>query len=120
MKMAMQMDLGTLVDTVRNAPKGTIVVTDTGESVSNPHSYRGYYEQASIEPSSTGQTLSEDFAAELDAFIDTEAEGWKGGEFYMDSDTPVWISPEGTYTGRALVGIEMDGNVMVLMTEEID
>lgn len=118
--MAMQMDLGDLTDAVRNAPKGTIVMTDTGESVSNPHSYRGYYEQASIEPDSTGTSYTEHFSEELDTFIDNIAEGWKGGDFYMDSSTPVWVSSEGSVSGRALVGIEMDGDVMVLMTEEMD
>lgn len=117
--MAMQMSLGELADTVRNAPKGTVVVTDTGTGISTPHSYRGYYEEASIAPTS-GVTLSEDFAAELDAFIDTTAEGWKGGDFYMDSSTPVWVSFEGSASGIALMGIEMDGDVMVLMTEELD
>lgn len=116
----MQMDLGELCDTIRNAPKGTIVMTDTGESVSNPHSYRGYYEQASIEPDSTGTSYTEHFSDQLDAFIDNIAEGWKGGDFYMDSSTPVWVSYEGSCSGRALVGIEMDGDVMVLMTEEIE
>lgn len=118
--MAMQMDLGDLTDAVRNAPKGTIVMTDMGESVSNPHSYRGYYEQASIEPSGSENTLSEDFAAELEAFIDNIAEGWKGGDFYMDSSTPVWVSYEGSCSGRALVGTELRGDVLVLMTEEMD
>lgn len=112
------MDLGTLTDIVLACPVGTIVMTDMGESVSNPHSYRGYYEQLAVEPSGQENTLSEVFGAELDAVIGTELEGWKGGEFYMDTDTPVWLSHEGTYSGRAIIGAELRGNILVLITEE--
>lgn len=112
------MDLGTLTDIVLACPAGTLVMTDMGESVSNPHSYRGFYEQLAVEPTGAENTLSEVFGAELDNVIDTYLEGWKGGDFYMDSDTPVWLSYEGTCSGRAIVGAELRGNVLVLITEE--
>ena len=39
-------------------------------------------------------------------------EGYKGGEFTMEGDTPVWYSHYGT-TGPAIMGITDEGEILL-------
>lgn len=114
-----QMNLGDLSAALSIVPADTPVRTEDGFGLENPHSYRGYYDEAAIEPTSTGLNAGE-LEKVIDAFIDTTTEGWKGGEYYMDSGTPVWIAIEGTVSSNALVGTEMRDGVLVLLTEYDD
>lgn len=60
---------------------------------SNPHSYRGYYEELAFEPESRvpiGTLLDTAQSAQGQTYA-----GWKGGEYTMTLNTPVNISREG-------------------------
>lgn len=112
-----QMDLGNLSAELSIVPSDTPVRTEDGFGLEGPHSYRGYYDQAAIEPTTQGLNAGE-LEKVIDDFIGTTVEGWKGGDFYMDVDTPVWISHEGSASQQALVGTEMRDGVLVLITED--
>jgi len=76
--------------------------------LASPHSYRGYYNELALEPRwSKAWILRE----ELETIIDTELTGWKGGEFLMESSTPVWVAYEGS-TGQQLIDIGIRGNII--------
>lgn len=79
----------------------------------NPHSYRGYYSDLSLEPSPKGQPIS-DLILELESVYNTHLTGYKGGEFLMDKLVPVWVAYYGN-TGVKLMEINDDG---ALVTEE--
>lgn len=73
---------------------------ETRWSFHGPHSYRGYYDQVAVSVRDDGQTVAEMRRTVADC-LDTFT-GWKGGEFTMDADTPVWVAEPGL-TGIPLV-----------------
>ena len=71
---------------------------DPGLSVSHgfgaPYSYRGYYYDCGFEPVEN-TTFGEMLGHATDALGKT-FEGWKGGDYTMESYTECWIAEEGT------------------------
>lgn len=89
-------------------------------------SYRGNYSHLCLIPQDAGEAVphpkvlrsaAELRQAALDA-VGTEFEGWKGGDFLMGMDTPVWVAQEGD-CGPALVSWIYDGGELVLVTADI-
>ena len=59
----------------------------------NPHSYRGYYEQLAFEPA---QNVTVDrMLADARFALDATFEGYKGGDFTMTEDTDCWLATWG-------------------------
>jgi hypothetical protein len=91
--------LGDAIDILAAAPG------DTRVNLSNKvDSYRGYYEDLAIEP---GESTASELHAALSDVIDTKLEGYKGGEYLMTVDTPLWEACYGS-TGDAIVGIDVE------------
>lgn len=63
-------------------------------TLSNPHSYRGYYEDLAFETRDEPQSAGEMLKVALSA-LGTTYQGWKGGDFKMTEHTTVWLSEEG-------------------------
>lgn len=108
-----QIDLGTLSAELHAVPSDTLVHTESGYGLENFHSYRGYYEQAAIEPGADEITAGE-LAELVDDLIGTTLEGWKGGDFYMKADTEVWVAMEGCTGGDMIMGTEMVDGVLIV------
>lgn len=72
-----------------------------------PHSYRGYYEDLAFEPG-VGKMLVSELLGMCHECVGRVYEGYKGGEYRMTEDTPVWISEYGT-TGVKIIAIDADG-----------
>lgn len=66
-------------------------------------SYRGYYSDLAIIP---GNSTAGELLDTLNDVLDTELVGYKGGEFLMDSDTPVWVADYGC-TGLAMLDAQI-------------
>lgn len=66
----------------------------------NPHSYRGYYDELAFEPASnvTVADMLDDARNALGATY----EGWKGGDFTMRGHTDCWLSEEGSASGDTI------------------
>lgn len=86
------------------------------------HSYRGYYEQLAIGYESeypskmnVGQLL-----ALLRDAIGKVFTGWKGGEFTMHGDTPVWVSNDNEACGTGIVDIRHDSDCIRLITAHLE
>jgi hypothetical protein len=47
-------------------------------------------------------------------------EGYKGGDFLMDADTPLWCSPYGDASGLAIVRMEYEDGLVQLFTKKVD
>ncbi|MXY79729.1 MAG: hypothetical protein F4Y94_08610 [Chloroflexi bacterium] len=96
--------LGELLDTLAGVHEWTPVIVDRGGSVRGFRSYRGYYEDLALEPAevtiTAGSLRREAAAAEGHTF-----EGYKGGDFTMGRDAPLWIATYGSASGLAIVGI---------------
>lgn len=102
--------LGELLDGLRQADPEALI------GLHNPHSYRGYYSDLALEPTEAPIKVWQ-LINQLSDVIDTELTGYKGGEFLMSADTPVWVAHYGT-TGPALVGF--DPTTLSIMIKETD
>lgn len=89
--------------------------TDTGPT--GPHSYRGYYSDLAFE-SGAPPTVAE-FKTTVNGTIGETYEGYKGGDFVMAGDTPLWSASYGC-TGRAIVGIIIAPERVTLVTKDVD
>lgn len=86
---------------------------------SNPHSYRGFYEDLAFEPSTKPRPAGA-LLEDAKRAIDNEFTGYKGGEFLMDEYTSLWIAKDGV-TGDALIdAYTIEDCVVVLVTRSID
>lgn len=81
-------------------------------------SWRGSYRLASLVPGE-GTVLVRDFAAMLKHSLEVSHQGWKGGDYWFDTSTDIWFSPEGSSHCIGVQGIEhRDGAVYVICQDE--
>jgi hypothetical protein len=96
------------------------------------HSYRGYYDHLAVsfetqyernrrhDPS--GKTSNScrvpEFLQTLRNAIGQTFSGWKGGNYMMTAETPVWAASTGDATGTGIVGVQTDGSAFVILTTE--
>jgi hypothetical protein len=67
---------------------------------SDPHSYRGYYEDLAFSEC-RGVSVAE-MLATASACVGRTFTGYKGGEYMMYGDTRVWIAPYGESGGDCI------------------
>jgi hypothetical protein len=48
-----------------------------------------------------------------------ELEGWKGGDYTMSEDQPLWADESGTCDGRVVVGVTQTGKAVVTVDTEV-
>lgn len=105
--------LGAMIDGLEAMPASAIVTFSGGGSPCNPSSYRGYYEDLAFniqsEPITVSELLSEAKSALGETFV-----GYKGGNFVMERDTPLWASPYGSSSGIAITGMRLDDGRVIL------
>ena len=106
-KASAQFSLNDLIYRLEELPQDMPILL--GEA----HSYRGYYIDLAFAPlyDTEPRTVKEALDAAEDAHGKT-FEGYKGGEFTMEGDTPVWYSHYGT-TGPAIMGITDEGEILL-------
>jgi len=112
--------LGQAIDTLRKLPNDTLVQFDWNElSPSSPDSYRGYYADLAFTWTENSVTVGA-FLAECQRALGHTYEGYKGGAYYMDLNTPLWASPYGTTIGaRAIMAITQANGIVVLTTRDV-
>lgn len=82
-------------------------------------SYRGYYEDLSIEPSDKPITVAECLNM-LKKAVGSFQYGWKGGEYQTEEETAVWVSPMGVASNDAVTGVVNDPDYGYTVTTEKD
>lgn len=97
-----QMTIGKLLDRLSELPDSTLI-----DGVDEPHSYRGYYSDLALERCKGKVTVAE-LTEMLRGVLGKELTGYKGGEYLMTHDTPVWMANEGE-TGPKIVALNDDG-----------
>lgn len=115
------MTIDTLSDVIAALPDRTIpVVFDYGTdtSVRSVDSYRGYYADLALEPGDQLCTADQLYVM-LKRAHGATFEGYKGGDFVMDGDTPLWSAHYGS-TGPAIVDAKVIGDRLVLITKRVD
>ena len=91
-----QMTLGQMIDYLKTLDPNTEI-----QGFCSPHSYRGYYQDLAFEPIET-EKVSVLLELCYDA-LGEEYEGYKGGEFIMHKNTPIWIASYGC-CGKKIIG----------------
>jgi hypothetical protein len=61
-----------------------------------------------------------DFLATLNDAVGKRFTGYKGGEYIMDADTPLWVANNGETGGTAVVDVRDDTSTIRLITDVID
>lgn len=116
--------LGALIDALENIPEdATVKYNFPGAFPTTLNSYRGYYNQLALghggfdynEPVTKELLLSR-----LEAAIGATFTGWKGGEFTMDRDTPVWCANPGDPSGYGITKVKSDGYYIILKVKRCD
>lgn len=103
-----QMTLGKMIDALAAMPADAQVA-----AIHGPQSYRGYYCDLAFEPADEGKTRpASELLAECRFAMGGVFEGYKGGEYQMGRNTPVWVASYGT-TGVKLMGFNADGTINV-------
>ena len=89
------------------------------------YSWRGSYSELALGFKLSGydnndehfaKTTAETLLLEFKNAVDKEYTGWKGGEFTMDRDTPIWVSNEGNSGNTGIIDVVDDGWRIILMT----
>lgn len=73
-------------------------------------SYRGYYSDLAFEPTSTDETAAS-ILQRCRAAMGEVFPGYKGGDFVMGRNTPLWVAPYGC-CGDKLMGLTEDGRTI--------
>ncbi len=96
----------------------TAIVFDRGGAPSAPHSYRGYYADLAFEAS--GDWRLDPAVDEIDGCLGRTFEGYKGGDFTMGEDAPLWLSGYGEASRIAIAGCDFSDGTLTLRTLRLD
>ena len=83
------------------------------------HSYRGYYEDLQLDwrVENSWETLEcKDFLILCKEQLNSVHTGWKGGDFRMTENTPIWVGEVGKATHVMLTEILHDSYLVMLGT----
>ena len=98
-----QMTLGSLIDVLESMPEDNEI-----DGIGEPHSYRGYYCDLAFEKMPNKTTAGELLAVCKDAMGEV-FEGYKGGDYMMGRNTPIWIACYGC-CGDKIMALGDDGS----------
>lgn len=113
--------LGQAIDILTKYNGAAIIRLEDGKGLGRPHSFRGYYSDLALEPKDTPGTVAE-LLSDLTAVHNRELTGYKGGEYLMDSDTPLWVAFYGTSSDIAITGLDLAdaGERIVVLTRNTE
>ena len=112
--------LGDLIDALEGVAPDTLVQFDFGGfEPTGVASYRGYYSDLAIGFAEDGLKAGEllKILKEAEGAVFT---GYKGGDFRMDRQTPMWVDNWGKYNGVAVVAVEDQEYRVILRTSMIE
>ncbi len=82
-------------------------------------SYRGYFSDLAIAHDGHIGSDVEKLLDMLRNVLDRQLIGYKGGEFIMDGDTPLWRANDGEAPNDAIMGVSFDGYKVILAIQNI-
>lgn len=120
-----QLTLGQVIDVLERVDdKSRGVAFDFAATApTRVRSYRGYYDQPALGWAATGYSGSHqppsvaDLITELRGAVGRTFEGWKGGDYTYDFDSPLWVDNPGDCNGTYITGADTEGYYVVLKTE---
>jgi hypothetical protein len=103
-RAATQMTLGKMIDRLAAMQPDAMI-----DGLENPHSYRGYYSDLAFERRAEKITVK-DALTMCRAAMGEVFEGYKGGDFQMGRNTPLWVASYGD-CGDKIMAIRDDGTL---------
>ncbi len=94
-----QMTLGKFILELEKLPQDKEI-----ENICNPHSYRGYYADLAFEKESGTRTIASLIEQLKTECLGKTFTGYKGGDFEMNEDAPLWIAEQG-FCGEKITGV---------------
>lgn len=103
-----QMTLGKFISALAEMPQDAPI-----DGVRDLHSYRGYYSDLAFEPpqENAPKLTVADTLAMCRAAMGQVFQGYKGGDYMMGANTPLWIANYG-HCGLKLMGVNPDGTLI--------
>ena len=99
-------------------PFNTIKLDFTDDNPCDLESYRGYYEDLSLDyGADTDPIIVRDLLKMFEDADGSTYTGYKGGDFTMHRKTLVFVAPYGS-CGRMLVNIQSAGDITTIITQE--
>jgi len=106
-----QMTLGNFISGLENFPQDKEI-----ENIDSPHSYRGYYSDLAFQKEEGTRTVGSLLTQLKTECLGKVFQGYKGGDFFMSDETPMWIANYGS-TGVKIVEI-IEEDILLLSTAE--
>ncbi len=98
--------LGELIDVLSQAGANNTVQFDFSCKAPGPvASYRGYYDHLALDPDGPSPVRVETMLQNLNDAVGSVFEGYKGGDFRMSRDTPIWVAAYGESGGTCVTGV---------------
>lgn len=100
-----QLTLGRLIAVLEEMPPGTEVA-----NLKAPHSYRGYYTDLAFEHYDSQLTTAGDLLEMCKGCMGQVFQGYKGGNYPMHRNTPLWVAHYGS-CGQKLMAVHEGGEI---------
>ena len=106
-RASQNMRLGAFIEALEKRPQDQRISFDfCGLSPEKLQSYRGFYDDLALPFDVAYPSVKvSDMLANARAAIGRTFEGYKGGDYLMDADTLLWVSPYGESHSTAVVGV---------------
>lgn len=83
-------------------------------NVGHEDSYRGYYSDLAFDVGDKEKTVAE-LLKQCKKAVNATYTGYKGGNFVMDEDTPLWRAEYGSHWGEAIIGYQIFDDKFILI-----
>ncbi len=103
------MTLGKLIEALESLDPSRLI-----QGIWEPHSYRGYYSDLAFEPVSDTHTVENALRIAKECMGEVFT-GYKGGDFQMGRNTPLFIACYGD-CGDRLMALDTSGDIITLIT----
>lgn len=114
--------LGALIDALKDVDLDMQVLVRSKDGVDTfPgrfSSYRGYYADLSLSEGSEPMTV-DTLLSQAEVALGSTFEGYKGGDFVMGHDTPLWFAEYGC-CGPAIIDAYAGDGFFLLITKDLD
>ncbi len=115
------MTLGVFIKELEKLPPDALICFDTGAIPGKPLSYRGYYDELAFGYDGAPRTTVADMLAYARNAMGRVFEGYKGGDYVMHENTPLWGASYGTSNdGRMIMGVALGQEMALIITQDDD
>lgn len=116
MEAGKEYNLGKLILDLEKQDGNLKIVIDTNGIPISFSSYRGYYNRLAIEYENTGSMTVKEFLKRAKNIVGRTFEGYKGGNYLMDEETPIYVSNYGEAEGLKVIDIKKKKNNVTIVT----